>query len=66
MCHLFNVGTIFEAFAQDHVHYPQRESRVRPGPNRDMPVGQGGRACLVGVDHDQPRTIAAGLLHHWP
>ena len=64
--HSGNVGAVFQAFVENHVHQAQRQRHIRAGPNRDMPVRHGRGARAVGVNHDQPRTVAPRLLHKRP
>jgi hypothetical protein len=64
--HFSNVGSVFEAFAQDDVHHAERQGAVGARADGDVPVGEGGGARLVGVDDDEARAVAAGLLDHGP
>ncbi len=66
MRHLVNVGAVFQALVENHLHHPQRQRRIRPRTDRNMPIGQRRRSCLVRIDHNQPRPIPPRLLHHRP
>ena len=48
------------------MHHGKRQHRVGAGPDGKMLVGQRGRACAVGVDDDEPRALAPGLLDERP
>src|SRR6185312_5044669 len=36
------------------------------GADRDVPVGQGGGACAIGIDDDEPGAVAPSLLDKRP
>ena len=57
---------VLEAVAEDHVHHPERERRVRAGIERDVLVGLLGRPRAVGVDRHEPRAAPARLLDERP
>ena len=63
---LLHVGAVFELLRKDDVHHAQHQGRVRAGVNGQVPVCQARGAGLVGIDDDQPGTVAAGLLYLRP
>ena len=66
MGEFIDVGAVFKAFVKDDVHHAQGEGGVGSGTDGDVPVSQRGGAGAVGVDDDEARAIAAGLLDHGP
>ncbi len=66
MRHFRDVGAVFEALVEDHVHHAEGQRRIRSGTDGDVPVGYCGCPRAVGIDDDQPRSVAPRLLDEWP
>ena len=66
MGYFVDVGAVFEPLVQNHVHHSECECGVGSRADGNMPVGEAGRAGLIGVDDDQAGAVAAGLLDHGP
>ncbi len=66
MSHGVDVGAIFKAFVEDDVHHAQGQRGVGAGADGDVPVGERGGTGAIGIDDDEARARAAGLLDHGP
>ncbi len=66
VCHFVNVGAVFKAFIENHVHHAESERRIGAGPDGDMPIGERGGAGAVWIDDDEASAVAVRLLDHGP
>src|SRR3984885_7581406 len=65
-CMAFDVITVDEVVADEHVHQAERERAVGPREQRDMLVTFLRRERTIGVDRDEPRAAALRLLRARP
>ena len=61
-----DVLRVVQALVHDHVHQAKRERAIRSRTDRDVPVGQLRGAGRIRVDHDEPSSVAPGLLDERP
>ena len=56
-----DIGAIFEAIAQNHVHKAESEREIGPGVDDEMLIGHPGGTGFDGIDHDEAGAAAAGV-----
>ena len=57
---------VVEPFLDDDAHEAKRQGSVGAGLDGDMPVGDPGGPCPVGVDHYQPSAVSTCFFNKGP